>query len=285
MWNPIDDMGTGNRGDSIIAHITPKEAAILAMRGGAGTVNPKTGLLQFYDTSRGGVGDDPAAGDYGGWGDVGTEVTGNENSSGNLGFGVNNDLNEILSSMEQTSQFNQGFASDVEGEAPMSWTENKLENMDIGLHNFKVDPLGSIVNALTPSMQTVGTVLGMLSPLPFGSIMGGYIGKTIDKNPLDKTATYPGVETLAANNDPMESGSVGVPDTTIDYGYEPAPAVETPVETAPAVTPTTTVDETPETTATSLIKAALSEAVKKNNWSSVSDRGTGGGGLGRLLRG
>lgn len=39
----------GRGGDTMLAHITPKEAAVLKDAGGAGTVNPDTGLLEFYD--------------------------------------------------------------------------------------------------------------------------------------------------------------------------------------------------------------------------------------------
>jgi hypothetical protein len=39
----------GRSGDSILAHISPKEAALLKKRGGAGTTNPDTGLPEFYD--------------------------------------------------------------------------------------------------------------------------------------------------------------------------------------------------------------------------------------------
>jgi hypothetical protein len=39
----------GRSGDSILAHISPKEAALLKKRGGSGTTNPDTGLLEFYD--------------------------------------------------------------------------------------------------------------------------------------------------------------------------------------------------------------------------------------------
>lgn len=39
----------GRGGDTILAHITRKEAEMLKDMGGAGTVNPETGLLEFYD--------------------------------------------------------------------------------------------------------------------------------------------------------------------------------------------------------------------------------------------
>ena len=41
--------GKGRNGDTILAHINPDEAALLRDYGGAGTTNPDTGLLEFYD--------------------------------------------------------------------------------------------------------------------------------------------------------------------------------------------------------------------------------------------
>lgn len=41
-------MGRGN--DTILAHINPREAAMLKKRGGSGKINPKTGLLEFDDS-------------------------------------------------------------------------------------------------------------------------------------------------------------------------------------------------------------------------------------------
>ena len=42
--------GKGRGKDTILAHITPKEAAFLKERGGSGTRNPDTGLLEYDDT-------------------------------------------------------------------------------------------------------------------------------------------------------------------------------------------------------------------------------------------
>jgi hypothetical protein len=41
--------GKGRNGDTILAHINPEEAALLRDYGGAGTTNPDTGFLEFYD--------------------------------------------------------------------------------------------------------------------------------------------------------------------------------------------------------------------------------------------
>ena len=42
----------GRYGDTMLAHINPKEAALLKSMGGAGTVNPQTGLREFYTDGR-----------------------------------------------------------------------------------------------------------------------------------------------------------------------------------------------------------------------------------------
>lgn len=38
----------GRNGDTMLAHITPQEAALLRARGGSGTINPVTGLPEFF---------------------------------------------------------------------------------------------------------------------------------------------------------------------------------------------------------------------------------------------
>ena len=43
----LTSKGRGN--DTLLAHITPREAEILKAAGGSGTVNPETGLLEFFD--------------------------------------------------------------------------------------------------------------------------------------------------------------------------------------------------------------------------------------------
>ena len=41
----------GRNGDTILAHINPREANLLKNLGGSGSVNPNTGLREFYDAS------------------------------------------------------------------------------------------------------------------------------------------------------------------------------------------------------------------------------------------
>jgi hypothetical protein len=41
----------GRNGDTELAHVNPEEAALLHAMGGSGTVNPRTGLREYYDVS------------------------------------------------------------------------------------------------------------------------------------------------------------------------------------------------------------------------------------------
>ena len=50
----------GRNGDTILAHINPREAALLREQGGSGEINPETGLPEFSDWSEGSSGYDEA---------------------------------------------------------------------------------------------------------------------------------------------------------------------------------------------------------------------------------
>jgi hypothetical protein len=66
----------GRYGDTMIAHINPQEAQMLMEEGGSGTINPMTGLPEFFYGSGGGAnegsgpGDDGSGGSDGGGGDL-----------------------------------------------------------------------------------------------------------------------------------------------------------------------------------------------------------------------
>lgn len=53
----------GRNGDTLVAHFSPREAGLLKAMGGAGSINPKTGLLEFFSEGDGpdGMGQDDAA--------------------------------------------------------------------------------------------------------------------------------------------------------------------------------------------------------------------------------
>ena len=50
MPNQLNNLASlGRYGDTMLAHINPQEATLLKSMGGAGTINPRTGLREFYD--------------------------------------------------------------------------------------------------------------------------------------------------------------------------------------------------------------------------------------------
>lgn len=61
----------GRNGDTMLAHINPREANLLQSLGGSGSVNPYTGLREFYDSSAPGGMDGGMDGTEGGGDSVG----------------------------------------------------------------------------------------------------------------------------------------------------------------------------------------------------------------------
>lgn len=78
----------GRNGDSILAHIMPEEAAMLKRMGGSGTVNPKTGLLEFFGFSDFGGGMVSEGGSMGGvdYNDGGANFGGQDVNTGGGGY-------------------------------------------------------------------------------------------------------------------------------------------------------------------------------------------------------
>ena len=78
----------GRGGDTMLAHINPREAEMLKDAGGSGTINPRTGLPEFYDGAPGGDGAPGAPAP-----DTGTGLgAANSGSLGGFGFGGINAL-------------------------------------------------------------------------------------------------------------------------------------------------------------------------------------------------
>ena len=64
----------GRLGDTELAHVNPEEAALLRSLGGSGTINPSTGLREYYSEEEE---------NEGGWSGVGDDGNGNGNGNGN----------------------------------------------------------------------------------------------------------------------------------------------------------------------------------------------------------
>ena len=87
----------GRKGDTMLAHINPKEAQMLMDKGGAGTINPMTGLPEFYDGDEGGFGD----GGYAGSGDFGDDAGG---GGGDFDYDYNLEEAADIAAAEQAAE-------------------------------------------------------------------------------------------------------------------------------------------------------------------------------------
>lgn len=83
----LQDEGRGR--DTILAHITPAEAKLLKSRGGRGSVNPVTGLLEFDDGPGGeGPGGEGPGGDASDNSNSNSEASAQDAAGGNAGQGA-----------------------------------------------------------------------------------------------------------------------------------------------------------------------------------------------------
>ena len=106
----------GRHGDTVLAHINPKEAALLKARGGAGTANPETGLPEFYDYG----GDYDMSGvDYSQYGAQPEAPVAESFPVASEGYGT---VPETFSPPQEISGY-QGFPEDAQGSYPVQMPE------------------------------------------------------------------------------------------------------------------------------------------------------------------
>jgi hypothetical protein len=89
----------GRRGDTMLAHVNPREAQMLRARGGAGTINPQTGLREFWGGLSGGSGTDSF-------------------DPGTLGGGFNRDFDDYDTGSDITVDFDNGGRVNEEESGP-----------------------------------------------------------------------------------------------------------------------------------------------------------------------
>lgn len=141
---PAKDMGDelaaqGRFGDTIIAHISPREAAMLKMMGGSGSINPKTGILEFW--GEGGSDPDSSADDDGADVAGDSSMGGGDMGGGGWGYGG--------SDPDSSSVDDGGFLGGVEGVADTEdegFFSSMYSSFVSGLNTFFDDPIGSIAS-------------------------------------------------------------------------------------------------------------------------------------------
>ena len=135
----------GRRGDSLVAHITPREARLLRSMGGSGTINPRTGLLEFYDTEGGGG----SATDT-------SNPTGGDGYDSGYGGGYGDEISGQLS-IPDFSFFDTGAAANASPAA---------SGRDFGAAPYgAAGTLGTAIGAATgiPGLGLAGSVLGVMT--------------------------------------------------------------------------------------------------------------------------
>lgn len=141
----------GRKGDKIIAHITPEEAELLKARGGSGTINPRTGLLEFFSES------DPmgSGADYG-YGD---------NSTPDTRGAMENATNEMVGQMNAAATApNYMEEAQAAQYAPRSLPQQFTDYVSHGFRDMVANPGRTALNAaigMVPGVGFVNTALGL----------------------------------------------------------------------------------------------------------------------------
>jgi len=200
----------GIGGDTVLAHITPSEAALLKLMGGSGRINPRTGLPMFED-SEGGTSE-------GGTSEGGTSVgeATNDNSSntsaadpGNPGDNQGSAIGDPSNDTQDTVGPNDPSPPDAappDSQDPDAPSPNAKEAAFLGGLlglSFEAAPA---VNATTPTPgSNVATALGNTEKAGFGTNISGF---TSDVTPGSNTSTPFG----GLNTDPSSTpGYAGSP--------------------------------------------------------------------------
>lgn len=174
----------GRNGDTMLAHITPSEAEHLKRRGGSGTRNPHTGLLEFWGGDNDGgmsggegsdsVGNGGMSGDSKGGDTMGGGEAGSNDRGGFLGGGVG--PGGFFSAGEDL-----GKESEIsERSGGVNWNDYDIANYSkpgtFGrLGQELVDPSVKASRWGAPTAQAMGFLgpaMGVLAGPAFGALMG-----------------------------------------------------------------------------------------------------------------
>lgn len=207
----------GRGGDTLLAHINPREAQLLRRSGGRGTRNPKTGLLEFLggggegDGGTGAIGGDAVGGDTGGIaatddGVVG-EVTFSDGTTGQGLAGVtitgsppaspagDSDISFDMSMIPDADP--RGGVGNMQGmpTPPPTFMENLLKKGQTLATNIAISKgIGAIAAATgIPGIAIAGIIAAANAgnnapPGQSGSAVGNSVGNTV-ANAVTNTAT------------------------------------------------------------------------------------------------
>lgn len=168
----------GRRGDKVIAHITPEEAALLKARGGSGTVNPRTGLLEFFEGSTAADSHGSNSSGYSGDSYGGGSAYGGSGSGEGVASGTTGGLYDTLAGVDP---FSAPAANQFGPQAMPSYVDTRgffgglRDNIQAGLQDMAARPGEALTNlamgALVPGYSAVNTLVGLTAP---GNTLAGF---------------------------------------------------------------------------------------------------------------
>jgi hypothetical protein len=169
----------GRNGDTELAHVNPREKAILKALGGAGTRNPRTGLLQY-------------------------EVSGGNDSQGSSGNG------DFGGSMG-------GYLESASAGPPSPSTDNDSEMagsdaLEDALNTDRAPPPTAPPNPLQTGMAKLGEVLTDPDAIPGFGIVGNLLGRAMSS--LNREARVAGWDVIDPGGPRPAQG--GVPERTAE---------------------------------------------------------------------
>jgi len=141
--SPQDLAAQGRNGDTMLAHINPQEAALLKSLGGSGTVNPNTGLPEFFlDDISDFAGDVWDAGSdlVSGAGDIVSDLG---SAVGDLGSSVDDLVNEIPGGWLTVAAMAGGYADPSMFGAESAGGTEALSGLDLGGAGAGADTWGA----------------------------------------------------------------------------------------------------------------------------------------------
>jgi hypothetical protein len=186
----------GRYGDTLVAHISPSEAAALRQMGGAGTRNPRTGLLEFWANGGG-----PGGAGFGGSGVHGGADTGGGARSGGRGAVGNHSgaassgaTGGDIGGSSSGSGKDDGSGGSYQDSDSGGWGTNDLAGglgtdvfgQDSELGQF-IDRVGGFLSDVADGIGTgvtvggmTGTPIGLLGGAALGAAYGAYHNLTKD---------------------------------------------------------------------------------------------------------
>ena len=153
----------GRNGDTMLAHINPREAMLLDRVSGGGSMNPMTGMPEFFN------GDDDTDG-----GDAGGAVGGEDNPGGESGDTDGGDAGGAVGSEDNPGgESGGGFAGDAEDDA--GYDEFDVSTIDFGLFGPAAGPEGLANLGADGPADTTGLAFGdtrTAASMGLGSLAG-----------------------------------------------------------------------------------------------------------------